>query len=125
MFDNLSAILNEKAEASNIKCPIMSHLSSLRNQFQKYFPDMSDLDLKLARNPFTVDVKTHPDSLQEQFIDFINDSTARDAFETLPLTNFWCQIMQSYPAVAEEPIKLLLMFPSTYLCEHGLSLIHI
>ena len=44
MFDNLSAIPNEKAEASNIKCPIMSHLSSLRNQFQKYFPDLSDLD---------------------------------------------------------------------------------
>ena len=28
---------------------------------------------------------------------------------------------QSYPAVAEEPIKLLLMFPSTYLCEQGFS----
>ena len=119
MFDNLSAILNEKAEASNKKCPIMSHLSSLRNQFQKYFPDLSDLDLKLARYPFTVDVKTHPDSLEEQFIDFINDSTARDAFETLPLTTFWCQILQSYPAVSEEPIKLLLVFPSTYLCEQG------
>ena len=90
MFDNLPAILNEKAEASNIKCSIMSHFSSLRNQFQKYFPDLSDLDLKLARNPFTVDVKTLPDSLQDQFIDFINDSTARDAFETLNLTTFWC-----------------------------------
>ena len=121
MFDNLAAILNEKAEVSNIQRPVMSHLSSLRNQFQNYFPDLSDLDLKMARNPFTVDVKALPDSAQEQFIDFINDSTARDAFETLPLTTFWCRMWQSYPAVAEEPIKLLLMFPSTYLCEQGFS----
>ena len=49
MFDNLATILNEKTEVSNIQRPVTSHLSSLRNQFQNYFPDLSDLDLKMAR----------------------------------------------------------------------------
>jgi len=121
MFDNLSATLLEKTDAPSIKVPIMEHLSALYSQLNNYFPDLSDLDMKIARNPFKAHVKDFPDALQEEFIDFINDSTVRDAFESLPLTTFWSKMGNLYSGIAKEPIKLLLMFPSTYLCEQGFS----
>ena len=44
---------------------------------------------------------------------FVSDSTARDAFEALPLPNVWSKMSESYPYVAEVPMGILLMFPST------------
>ena len=39
-----------------------------------------------TRNPFTMDVRLLPNELQEEFMELINDSTARDEFQTLSLT---------------------------------------
>ena len=57
-------------------------------------------------HPFGVEV-------QEDLLKFLNDYTARDAFEALPLPKFWSKMSESYPQVAEVPIGVLLMFPST------------
>jgi hypothetical protein len=100
---------------------VIMHLSSLRNEILSYFPDLSELDAKLIRNPFMVEVRSLPEALQEQFIDLVNDSTAQDAFERLPLVKFWCKMCESYPTVADMAISTLLTFPSTYLCEQGFS----
>ena len=43
-------------------------------------------------------------------LDFVNDSTARDAFEALSLTKFWSKMSESYPSVADMPMIALLMF---------------
>ena len=52
----------------------------------------------------------------------MNDTTARDAFEALPLTRFWSKMSESHPYVADVPVKAFLMFPSsTYLCERVFS----
>ena len=119
-FENLSSALGDTTDQS-ICALVKAHLSALRNELQDYFPDLSDSDMKMIRNPFIFDVTSIPDILQEEFVELINDSNARDKFETLSLTKFWCEMSVMYPNVAEIAIKPLLMFPSTYLCEQGFS----
>ena len=58
-------------------------------------------------HPFSVEV-------QEDLLKFVNDSTACDAREALPLPKFWSKMNKSYPyGVAEVPMRVLLVFPST------------
>ena len=58
--------------------------------------------------------------MQEDELNFVNDTTAHYAFEDRILPN-WSKMSESYPYVAEVPMRVLLMFPSTYLCEQRLS----
>ena len=75
-FENLSAALGDTTDQS-ICALIKAHLSALRNGLQDYFPDLSDSDMKMIRNPFILDVTSIPDILQEEFVELINDSNAR------------------------------------------------
>ena len=50
--------------------------------FHTYFPDVSALDLNFIHS---VQVEAE---VQEDLLRFVNDSTARDAFEALPLPTF-------------------------------------
>ncbi|KAI6659533.1 Protein ZBED8-like [Oopsacas minuta] len=121
-FESLSATLGEEGTTDqSIGALVKAHLSAMRNEFQTYFPDLSDLDMKMIRNPFRCDVSSIPDRVQEEFVELVNDSIARDQFETLALTKFWCEMSLIYPNVADRAVKILLMFPSTYLCEQGFS----
>ena len=119
IFENLTtAVGSEKLDAENIRL-VKAHLSCLREEFQSYFPDLSEMNVTLIRNPFIVEVRSIPDEVQEEFVEFVNDSTAKDAFETLPLIKFWSKMSAYYPSVCA--VSGLLMFPSTYLCEQGFS----
>ena len=66
-----------------------------------------------------MNVQSLPDSIQEEFLDLVNDSFEKDAFETLTLTKFWTKMNVTYPVVSDIVLNSLLMFPSTYLCEQG------
>ena len=120
MFETL-ADRQDTCTADQMADLIVQHLSSLQNELTRYFPDMSDVNVKLIRDPFHTDVASVNDAIQEEFIDFVNDSSACDLFEKKSLVSFWCEISKSYPHVAEEPLRWLLLFPSTYLCETGFS----
>ena len=100
---------------------IVDHLSSLQSEIKRYFPDVTEGNLKLIRDPFNTDVSSVNDEIQEEFIDMVNDSSAHDIYEKESLVSFWCKMSISYPMVAEEPLRALLLFPSTYLCEAGFS----
>ncbi|KAK3893148.1 hypothetical protein Pcinc_003018 [Petrolisthes cinctipes] len=64
---------------------IVELLSSLQNELKRYFPDVSEVNLKLIRDPFHTDVASVNDAIQEEFIDFVNDSSACDIFENKSL----------------------------------------
>ena len=70
---------------------------------------------------FAVDVLFLSEGVQEDVSKFVNDSTARDAFESGTLPNCNSKISESYPYVTEVPTRVLLMFPSACLCEQGFS----
>ena len=68
-----------------------------------------------------MEVRSLSDGVLGDFWKVLNDSTARDAFEVLPLTKFLSKMCKSYPHVADVPMRSLLMFPSTHLCKQGFS----
>ena len=122
MFDNLSQALEGSDDLQDqMILLVKAHLSALRLEFQSYFPDIEKLNAKWIRNPFNVDPVNISETIQEEFVDLVNDSRARDFFESHSLIQFWCEISQRYPNVSREPISTLLIFPSTYLCEQGFS----
>ena len=49
------------------------------------------------------------------------DSGANNLFSRVNLTSFWSSILISYPKVSQIALKLLMPFPSTYLCETAFS----
>lgn len=44
----------------------------------RYFPDVSEENLKLIRDPFHTDVSSDNDASQEEFIELVNESSAFD-----------------------------------------------
>ena len=80
--------------------------------------------MTFTRNPFRVSVEDFPDqndSSQEEFLDMIHDSTIKTSFEDESLEKFWVMMEKVYPKIADKPLALLTMFPSTYLCESTFS----
>ena len=90
---------------------VQVHLPSKRKEFYTYFTHFN----------ISEEVRSLSDGMQKHFWNFVNDSTARYAFEALPLTKFPSKMSELYPSVTKEPMRALLMFPSTYLCEQGFS----
>ena len=121
MFENLDEALNKTKTkiTGNLEMAqlVQAHLASLQNELQSYFPELSEIESKLIRNPFVVNVQSLPDSIQKKSLDLVNDSCAKDASETLTLTKFWTKISVIYPFVSDIVLNSVLMFPYTYLCE--------
>lgn len=116
-------IVEERCDLTKWKDIITQHLDELYDEFKRYFPDISNesWQCKVARSPFTVDVDILPGDFQEEVIELKNDSNAKDQFQTTTLEEFWVKYLPIYPQVANEVLKVLLQFSSTYLCESGFS----
>lgn len=125
MFDKLSAVLvsgeDDQVLSECARNEILQHLTALESEFSKYFPELSDEELDLVRNPFRLSVEKVPDDCQDEFLELKADSGARDLFEEKSLTEFWPLMFDSYPKVTEIALCALLPFVSTYLCESGFS----
>ena len=74
MFESFSYNSNNAAADNKIKEMMYSllqkHLRCLRNESNRFSPDLNYLDTKFVRNPFNIDVASLPDSLLEDFMDF-------------------------------------------------------
>ena len=124
MFENLDEKLKNKiTENLHVTQLVQAYLVSLQMELQSYFPELSEVESKLLRNPFIVNVQSLPDSIQEEFLELVNDSVAKDAFETLSLTKFWMKMSVIYSVVSDVVLNSLRIFPSTYQCEQGCSML--
>ena len=120
MFHHLSAVFQEEETGhGNLGQPVQAYMSSMQ-EFQTYFSNLSALDSNLIRSMW-ISLRRRSLSDDDGFWRFVNDSTARDSFEVLPLAKFLSKMSESYPSVAIVPMVALLMFPSTYLLEQGFS----
>lgn len=120
MFETLSE-RGDISKSLKLSDLIAKHLLALRNELGRYFPELTVENANVIRNPFIIPPESVDENLQEELIDLFNDSRAHSIFERESLTSFWCQMTVSYPGVAIQVIKMLLLFPSTYLCESGFS----
>ena len=79
----------------------------------------------MLNTTFRLSVEDFPEdpneTIQDEFLDMIHDSTAKTSFEDKSLENFWVMTEKAYPKVAEKPLTLLTVFPSTYLCDSVFS----
>ena len=126
MFETLSKF--ESGLSSLIKQEITEHLQSLKNEFEKYFPNLEEGSDVFPRNPFSamIDIATIPEEVQDELLDLRNDSAGREIFMTKSLSQFWSSMLTSYPKLSTEALRVIVPFASTYLCESGFSaLMHI
>ena len=105
----------------NLSSEILQHLVNLWKEFFTYFPEIFDVDLELVRKPFAIPIEKFTDDLQDELIDFRNESACKDMFETLSICKFWARVCVPYPRVGKKCIKVLLPFCIMYLCEAGFS----
>ena len=103
--------LLQKDEITDINKLVQNHLQSLRDLLRNYFPDLNDFDYKLICIHSWVHTRIFPHTLQDEFVGFLNDSTAKDIFESSNLQNFWSSIIKSYPLESKKCLKSLLLFP--------------
>ncbi|XP_070599912.1 protein FAM200C-like [Erythrolamprus reginae] len=125
MLPTLSAFFEEHDiepdERITMIISVKQHLHTLAGEISSYFPNLPEVPFALARSPFTVNVEDVPETAQEEFIELINSDAARTDFATMPVTKFWVKCLASYPVLSEIVLRLLLPFPTTYLCETGFS----
>ena len=80
MFEKVDMLLDSREKSSMPKVVeknIVKHLLNLQNKFDRYFPETGDEELDFVRNPFTFPVEKLSGECQEEFLELINDSGAK------------------------------------------------
>ena len=75
---------------------ILKHLSTLESQFERYFPEITTDELDFIRNLFTFSVEKLSDECQDEFLELVNVSLAKQAYHKKLLTQFWIAMKDSY-----------------------------
>ncbi|XP_074031455.1 protein FAM200B-like [Leptinotarsa decemlineata] len=76
-------------EGPLLKNLIIDHLKNLKEEFSRYFPNLSEELYKLSTDPFNMDIQLLPEELQEEGIEIKNDSAARYDFDKMDKPSFW------------------------------------
>uniref|UniRef100_A0A0L8GAF4 HAT C-terminal dimerisation domain-containing protein n=1 Tax=Octopus bimaculoides TaxID=37653 RepID=A0A0L8GAF4_OCTBM len=100
---------------SELKKQIITHLTDLKTEFIRYFPDIDE------SNPFQCEVTDVLDEVQEEFLELKFNSPAKEDFKELDLETFWIKYLPLYPLILHQAHWILAMFGSTYLCEAAFS----
>ena len=125
MFQTLAETLKgSEPEQEHEQDLVTSHLRVLLQEFKRYFPSAKDprAAKKWIRNPFIF--KPGGSNLpvrQDQLLDIANDGSLKRLFDTMTLPMFWMKVLPEYPDLAIKALKILLPFPTPYLCESGFS----
>lgn len=126
-FQRLNEVVGEEPLAEALQQEIKKHLSSLQEEFRHYFHDIDgneNVQLKLAHNPFRCTVNDLPYVRQEEFLELINNTAAKEEFQKqqqFSSSNCWAKLLSAFPKTSKFALKVLIPFSSTYLCESGFS----
>ena len=102
---------------NNFQSLLIQHLETLKEEFSKYFPEKPQLSNTLLRKPFAAKIENVPERYQEEFIDLITSDCTNTDFDSLTVNQFWIKQLLRYPNLAEGMLRILMPFPSTYMCE--------
>lgn len=123
-FPGLQGILQENSIEildPSLKIIFTQHLSSLREHFEKYFPENLE-QYDWVRNPFQ---STLPSTLsteeEEQLIELSCDSSLKLHYDKDKLLEFWSSVSHEYRSISTAALRVLLPFATSYLCETGFS----
>ncbi|XP_076806217.1 protein FAM200B-like [Clavelina lepadiformis] len=118
-FLNLDTALKNKGFEleGELKTEVETHLRLLKQEFERYFPDLGDTKLpqwKITRNPFRLNEGILSDDLQEEFLEMKRNSTAKDDFEAMPLTDFWAKYCRIFSIRVWLYVHFFHFHPLTY-----------
>ncbi|XP_064101041.1 protein FAM200A-like [Macrobrachium nipponense] len=104
---------------------ITSHLESLAEKLDKYFPSLSSDLCDWVRNPFT-ELSSNSQTLlnlqeEDEITELKCDRTLRIMFDEVPLDVFWISVREEYPVISAKALDILFQFSTSYLCEQGFS----
>ncbi|KAK7128390.1 hypothetical protein R3I94_016840 [Phoxinus phoxinus] len=102
---------------------ITSHLTSLNEHFSRYFTDIDMEKYDWVRDPFSCDVMASGLSgkAEDELLELSSDRTLRMRFNQQGPAEFWPTVEKEYKEVALQAMRILLPFPTTYLCEASFS----
>ena len=108
---------SEDIEIEPLSHEITEHSQSLISQFEHYFPELDVKSFTVARDPLSAPLHAITDDIaEEELVNLKQDSGAKTLFQSASLNSFWCKILQSYPRLSKKAIRLLMPYPSSYLC---------
>jgi len=99
-------------------------LTNLEQLFNQYFPEDIHVNYEWIEQPFAVDIMTVNmfTDIENQLIELSCDNKLKQMFCETSLEIFWANLCTgNYAELATKAISILLIFPSTYLCEKAFS----
>jgi hypothetical protein len=118
LYDNFC--IHSAVEKDQFKSQILQHLSLLSDQFEKYFGEFSSNEYDWIRNPFEQgqqNAETLTFVEREELAELTGSKALEQQFRILPLPAFWLSLDHEYPNLSTHAAKVLIGFPTTYLCE--------
>ncbi|XP_003743625.1 protein FAM200A-like [Galendromus occidentalis] len=118
-----SFLLEKKLTMDDSLKQEIAHLDELNEKFSQYFhEEMEDFTRKAwVVSPF----ESYPEAMstlgQEKLIDLSNDRLLKSSFKREKALQFWLSVRDRFPRILGEASRLLIPFPSSYMCEVGFS----
>ncbi|KAJ8348816.1 hypothetical protein SKAU_G00274050 [Synaphobranchus kaupii] len=126
---DMFAQLTEFIHTNNLSLDVVrevasTHLTALSEHFSSYFSDVNTNDWDWVRDPFAP--AATPSSVltgkaEEELLEVSCDRTFKARFQQMSHVDFWPSLSQEYPELTAVAMKILLPFPTTYLCESSFS----
>lgn len=121
IFDFFPSV-NESQLKKKIVPEIMNTLKNLHSAFKHYFPSLDTDDYGWVLNPFGSNENPSLTTEEEkQLIDLRNDKLHQSTFHVKNLDEFRISVRKEFPSLSLRAIKIILPFPSSWLCEFGFS----
>ncbi|KAL4130817.1 hypothetical protein QTP88_008198 [Uroleucon formosanum] len=122
--DKIEAMI-KKLELWNLQVSkyIKQHIEDPQRSFRDYFP-VPDINRNWIRHPFEIDI-TQINGLisleEDNLIEIFTNGSLKLQFHQKSLEMFWFHVQKDYPVLSSKALKVLIPFPTTYLCEKAFS----
>ena len=103
-----------------IQC-IAEHLMFLEEKLHQYFPASQSIPTWIQQ-PYLAELDDDA-PLYEELLEMKANLGVKVIFENLPLADFWCSQLESYPYLTHTALQNILPFATTYLCDAGFSVL--
>lgn len=98
---------------------IYEHLTTIDENFEKYFPLLNTEQFDWIRNPFVSFDFSSFTLNEEELTSLSSDRGLKLKFTENTPEKFWISVKDEYPGLAEKALNILLLFSTSYLCEVG------
>ncbi|XP_066947136.1 zinc finger BED domain-containing protein 5-like [Macrobrachium rosenbergii] len=119
-FSNLDSALSNKHLDPEFKKQIITHLTDVKAEFIKYFPDIDEKReaWKFIRNPFHCDVADISEEVQDEFLELNFNSITEEDFKESDLETFWIKYLPVYPLTSRQALQILCLDPRIFVKRH-------